>query len=159
MTNTDPTLQEAEALLALEAQATPGPWGLANTSSGGKLITRGTPEDPRRTYQASVQIIPSEDADLVVALRNRAPAVIRVLMEQVDFLTECNKYERAEWQALCECQEKLMRSEARLASLEAERELEYDRAQDYFEGTGPLRRFTPTEIATRVEAKRKERTP
>lgn len=69
----------AEFLRSLDRAATPGLWGIAPTSSGGKLVTRGSPENPRRAYQASVQIVPGADADLIVSLRNLLPALADVI--------------------------------------------------------------------------------
>ena len=97
----------------------------------------------------------------------RAPALIRALRERVAFLTECNKHERAEWQALCECQEKLMHAQARIESLEAERDIWRERAtKGSSQGAKPPNVWsfvdttppTPEEIAARV-AERKARTP
>lgn len=51
-----------------EAKATPGPWTLEDCNSGGKILIR-------ECLQTHLQVVPTADADLIVHIRNSAPAL------------------------------------------------------------------------------------
>jgi len=71
----------AERLRELIEKATPPvEWGLAKTSSGGAIVTR-RPDAPMvsRHIQSHLQIVPAEDAHLIVVLVRCAEQIAAVL--------------------------------------------------------------------------------
>jgi hypothetical protein len=61
-----------DKLRALREAATPGPWKTDRCTSGGRLLIRG---DTGTHVQSHLQVVPSEDAFLIVALVNAAPQI------------------------------------------------------------------------------------
>src|SRR3990167_6447417 len=62
-----PPLVDLEELARLEAAATPGPWRLRPTSSGGMILRRGHITGEEAHAQSHLQIYPAADARLIAA--------------------------------------------------------------------------------------------
>lgn len=152
-------MREADEILALESQVphVPGKTWTAceGTNHRGYWHVRG------EMGTLLLEGLSRELAYFIVALRNRAPAVIRALRERV----KIDQADRGRYEKLVDEQQ------ARIAALEAKADTAiraFDRARDKIEeleaerslllewsryGVGP----TPAEIAARVEQNKKEK--
>lgn len=177
--------QEADALEALENdRVTPGPWTIeiSDEHPDGEIVVRDDPAVTERVFTGFNR----DTLELLVALRNRALPLIRALRERVaahaKSLEEVNALaykfserlrfyepEGVEEPVPPDLRDKILnhaayvdKLQARIESLEAEQELEYEahqRAMDELAGAppaAPVHRFTPAEIQARIAQKRRE---